>query len=142
MQLDQLRWEKERLLAENARLKSEKPDHAAISAALAEFEQYRQENDHLVEELRGMREKLARARSHDLSLELQESAVIEAQRQITEDLQAELEETAARCKELDSECNELHCETKQLREQAELERLQAVELECSKWEAREERLVG
>ena len=56
-----------------------------------------------------MQEKLAQERSHDSSLELQDSAVIEAQRQVTEDLQAELEETAARCKELDSECNELHC---------------------------------
>ena len=88
MQLDQLRWEKECLLAENARLKCEKLDHAAISAALAEVEQYQQENDRLVEELRGMQEKLAQERSHDSSLELQESAVIEAQRQVTEDLQA------------------------------------------------------
>ena len=39
-QLDQLRWEKDRLEAENARLKSDKPDQATISAALAEVEQY------------------------------------------------------------------------------------------------------
>ena len=57
-QLDQLRWEKERLLAENACLGSEKTDHAAISAVLAEVEQYRQENDCRVKELRGMQEKL------------------------------------------------------------------------------------
>ena len=49
---------------------------------------------------------------------------MEARRQATEDLQAELEETAVCC-----------------REQAELERLRAVELEHSKWEAREEQLV-
>ena len=70
MELDQLRWERECLLAENARLRSEKPDHAAISAALAEVEQYRQENDRLVEKLRGMQEKLTRERSHYSSLEL------------------------------------------------------------------------
>ena len=64
--------------------------------------------------------------------------ILEAQRQATEDLQAELVKAQERHQELDHVCSGLH---EILREEAELGWLRAVEAERCKWEAREERLV-
>ena len=67
--------------------------------------------------------------------------ILEAQRQATEDLQAELVKAQERHQELDHVCSGLHDQVQILREEAELGWLRAVEAERCKWEAREERLV-
>ena len=119
MQLDNLRWEMDRLKAENVRLQSEKPEQATIADVMMEVEEYKLENDWLASELGGLKSELLRGKL-DSELQLQESsALVEAQRQATE---TELAETVERCKELDALCTNLHDETK-IREQAELERL-------------------
>ena len=85
-QLDSIRWERDRLQAENARLRSEKPEQAAIAEVMAEVEGYKLENDRLANELCALQSKLSKGR-HGSELQLQESSVyVEAQRQATEDL--------------------------------------------------------
>ena len=114
---------------------------AAIAEIMAEVEGYKLENDRLANELRALQSELSKGR-HDSELQLQESLVyMEVQRQATEDLQMELAETVERYNKLDTMCADLHDETLKIREQVELEQLRAVEVERTKWEAREERLV-
>ena len=76
---------------------------------------------------------------HDPTLLSHEESVtiLEAQRQVTEDLQTELVETQEQYQEVDHVCSELHNRIQRLKE-AELERLHAVDAEYCKWEAREE----
>ena len=69
-QLDQLRWESDRVKAENARLRGEKPEQAAIADALAEIDEYRQENSRLADQLRALQERLDRKGSHDPARDL------------------------------------------------------------------------
>ena len=76
------------------------------------------------------------------SLALEESkTALEAHRQATEDLQVELTKSQERNKELDEMCSELHKRMQRVTMEAELEKLQAVQDEHSKWEAQEEQLV-
>ena len=102
----------------------------------------RAENERLTEELLALHERTNPAREDTLELPAKESEVLfETQRQANEDLQAELNDTNERCRELDKVCDDLHTELRKLRDEADLERLRAVEAERNKWEAREERLV-
>ena len=67
--------------------------------------------------------------------------VLEAHRQATEDLQAKLAESLERNQELDRLCSELHKRVQRITMEAELNRLQAVQDECLKWETWEGQLV-
>ena len=77
----------------------------------------------------------------DLLLPGERDTAMEAHRQATEDLQAELTESHERYRELDRWCSELSERLERAAMEAELEKLQAVQEEQQKWEAREERLV-
>ena len=63
-QLDSICWERDRLQAENARLRSEKPEQAAIAEVMAEVEGYKLENDRLANELHTLQSELSKGR-HD-----------------------------------------------------------------------------
>ena len=104
-----------------------------------QIEALREENARLMDEIGG---EPFRTSAGAGSLALEESKVVlEAHRQATEDLQAELAESLERNRELDRTCSELHEQMQRVTMEAELEKLRAVENERSKWEAREEQLV-
>ena len=104
-----------------------------------QIEALREENARLMDEIGG---EPLRTSAGAGSLALEESKVVlEAHRQATEDLQAELAESLERNRELDRACSELHEQMQQVTMEAELEKLRAVENKHSKWEARKERLV-
>ena len=108
----------------------------------SQLDSLRQENSRLTEELRALQKKRRSVGAPSLELQVAESAtIVEAQRQVTEDLQAELTETQERYRDLEVTCSELYDQLQKLKDEADLNRLRAVEIERSKWESREERLV-
>ena len=111
----------------------------AIKQVLKEqTEALREENSRLMDKIRGQPLRTSIGAS-SLALEEPEAkTALEAHRQATEDLQAELAESQERNKELDEMCSKLHERVQRVMMEAELEKLLAVQDEHSKWEAREE----
>lgn len=107
----------------------------------SQLDSLRQENSCLTEELRALQKRRSVGAS-SLELQVAESTtIVEAQRQATEDLQAELTETQEGYRDLEVTYSELYDQLQKLKDETDLNRLRAVEIERSKWESSEERLV-
>ena len=82
--MENLKWDVERLEAENVRLRDDNPENAALLDLRAEVEQYKEENSHLVQDIRKKRKD---QRSMDPTVQNEAELLVEQQRQLCEDLQ-------------------------------------------------------
>ena len=121
-QVDDLRQEKECLEAENAHLQE---------TLQAEVNRLREENERLQEEKR----TTAIRRDTQLEKERNETKqLLEEQRWLYEDLQAELADTVNRGNTLEDRCSSLEDKILQVIEEAQVERLKAVDSVRTKYE--------
>ena len=143
IKLDSLVWDKERLEAENARLRDEDPERAEVVDLQAETERYRRENERLLKDLKKLYKGQERElrRSIDPTQMKETELLVEQQRQVCEDLQAELAEAAERSCSLEDRCCQLKEEIQCTRVEAELAQLRELDSLRRKSEEREERLV-
>ena len=121
-QLDELKKEKERLEVENARLQEND------TTLLAELDRLKEEN----RRLQGERETEEAAGEEQHEME----TLLEEQRQLYEDLQAELGEAVERSTSLEDRCCSLEDQLVKVMEESELERLRAVDAIRSKYEGK------
>ena len=153
LQIDQLRWENERLLSENQELRGdhgqeEPPDQAA------ELESCLEQHRRLTEEVKTRRRLLRRslrceAEDSQPDTPVSPSHVSEGEEPAhdgcegptTSQLQQQLELATQQRQDLENHCARLERELQELQRDAELRQLRAVEDERCKWEDRERRLV-
>ena len=139
-QLDTVRLEMQQLQVENNRLREGQPEGAALVDARKEADQLRVQSERLAKEVEDLRNQLHEARNAEASVAGELDAVtaeLQKQREVQRvdaELIAQLE---ARCQKAEERCEQLETE----RERAELNYYRKWEVERSKWEEREERLV-
>ena len=83
LQLDNLMWNLERLEAENALLRDDNPEHAALLNLRGEIERYKEENSRLLQDIKKKRKD---RRSMDPTVQSEADTLVEQQRQLCEDL--------------------------------------------------------
>ena len=121
-QVDVLREEKERLEAENAHLQE---------TLQAEVNRLRKENERLQEE----KKTTPALGETQIEEECGESEkLLEEQRQLYEDLQAELSDAVDRGNALEDKCSSLEDKLLQIMEESEVEQLKAVDAVRSRYE--------
>ena len=123
LKLDSLVWDKERLEAENARLRDQHPDNADLVGLQSEVERYKLESERLLKDVKKIYKSKDSWRSVDPTQIEETEALVEQQRQLCEDMQAELAEAAERNSSWEERCCQLEEELQRVREEAELERL-------------------
>ena len=151
-QLDTLQIEAGRLEAQNARLRDENPEMAAVLDGDAELERQRLEMATLAVERDELRRQLHESQEKEVSLSEAKGALEERVSQLQSDIQeavvdrefdadSELARLKAANEALELRCSRQTEGLERAEERAELELLRAVDGERRKWEEREQRLL-
>ena len=128
-ELSAMHPELERLQAENARLWEDRPERAAEIDRAVEVERLKELYAQALQDIQAKEEQIVAARS-DLEATQEQLTLREAT----------VQRWQAKCESLEKTCDTIRAEADQIRKECELERLRVLELERSKWEAREARL--
>ena len=128
-ELSVMRPELERLQAENARLQEDWPERAAEIDQAVEAERLKELYAQSLQDIQAKEEQIVAARS-DLEATQEQLTLREAT----------VQKWQAKCELLEKTCDTIRAEADQIRKECELEHLRALELERSKWEAREAQL--
>ena len=126
-----MRPELKHLQAENARLREDRPERAAEIDRAVEAERLKELYTQVLLDIQAKEEQIVADRS-DLEATQEQLTLREAT----------VQKWQAKCESLEKTCDTIRTEANKIRKECELERLRALELERSKWEAREARLVA
>ena len=146
-QLDELKWEANRLEAENRRLREENPEQSRVVTLEAELEQSKDEAAQLRDRISECERQTEAARTEAANKDDLEEQ-LEEERQTTNGLREALTRSEGRESELTEALEEKGAELVQLRveegrreEARELQYYRSLEAEREKWEVREKRML-